>query len=335
MEFTYFIGCDVSKNELDFAVMRGKEFLFHKEIANEPSAVKTFINELKKLPAFDLAKALFCMEHTGIYNNHLLVYLHKNKANCCLEAATHIKNSLGNIRGKNDKVDAMRIAEYAYKNREELRLWQPKREVIQKLAYWAATRTRLIDVQKQLKIPLKECSGFINKSAINQTLAICQRTLNSIEADLKKVNDAIDELIASDTELKRLFGIITSINGVGTVTATQILITTNEFKDIKDPKKFACYAGVAPFTKESGLFKGKARVSHMANKKVKTLLHMSALVAIAHNPDMKTYYERKVNEEKKNKMLVINAVRNKLILHIFACVNQNRKYEKNYTRLVA
>ena len=50
---------------------------------------------------------------------------------------------------------------------------------------------------------------------------------------------------------------------------------------------------------------------------------------------MKVYYERKVNEEKKNKMLVINAVRNKLIVHIFACVNQNRKYEKNYTRLVA
>lgn len=335
MEFTYFIGCDVSKNELDFSVMQGKLFLYHKEIVNEPSAIKGFINELKKLPEFDLATAVFCMEHTGIYNNHLLVYLHKKKANCCLEAATHIKNSLGNIRGKNDKVDAIRIAEYAYKNREELRLWQPKREVIQKLAYLAATRTRLLVAQKQLKTPLKEGKGFVSKSVANQAEKICQRTLNSIEADLKKVNDAIDELITCDEELKRLFGIITSVNGVGTVTATQILITTNEFKDIKDPKKFACYAGVAPFTKESGLFKGKARVSHMANKTVKTLLHLSALSAITYNSDLKAYYDRKVNEEKKNKMLAINAVRNKLILHIFACVNQNRKYEKNYTRLVA
>jgi transposase len=335
MEFTYFIGCDVSKNELDFAVMQGKQLLFHKEIANEPSAIQAFVQELKKLNGFELAKAVFCMEHTGIYNNHLLLYLHKSKANVCLEAATQIKNSLGNIRGKNDKIDAIRIAEYAYKNREELRLWQPKREVIQNLSYLAATRTRLLGVQKQLKAPLKEGNDFVSKSTVNQMGKICQRTLNSIEADLKKVNDAIDTLIASDEELKRLFSIITSVNGIGVVTATQIVITTNEFKDIKDPKKFACYAGVAPFTKESGLFKGKARVSHMANKKVKTLLHMSALTAISYNPDMKKYYERKVNEEKKNKMLVINAVRNKLILHVFACVNQNRKYEKNYTRLVA
>lgn len=335
MEFTYFIGCDVSKNELDFAVMCGKKFLFHKEIFNEPTAITVFFNDLKKLPDFDLNLAVFCMEHTGIYTNHLLTYLHKKKANCCLEAATHIKNSMGNIRGKDDKVDAMRIAEYAYKNREELRMWHPKREVIQKLASLSSTRRRLLEAQTLLKTPLKESNDFVSKSILNQSRKVCQCTLTSIQADLKKIESAIKEVIDTDEELRRLFGIITSVNGVGPVTATQILITTNEFKDIKDPKKFACYAGVAPFTKESGLFKGKAKVSHMANKKVKTLLHMSALTAIVFNPDMKAYYERKVNEEKKNKMLVINAVRNKLILHIFACVSQNRKYEKNYMRTVA
>ena len=193
----------------------------------------------------------------------------------------------------------------------------------------------MLQAQKLLKIPLKESKALVSKSIVSQGQKICQRTLNSIAADLKKVDNAINELIASDEELRRLFGIITSVTGVGTVTATQIIITTNEFKDINDPKKFACYAGVAPFTRESGVFKGKARISHMANKKVKTLLHLSALVSINYNPDLKAYYERKVNEENKNKMLVINAVRNKLILHIFACVNQNRKYEKTYIRKVA
>ena len=128
---------------------------------------------------------------------------------------------------------------------------------------------------------------------------------------------------------------MTSVTGIGSVTATQIIITTNEFKDIRNPKQFACYSGVAPFPKESGMFKGKARVSPMANKKVKKLLHLSALVAITYNKDLKAYYERKVTEEKKNKMSIINAVRNKLILRIFACVAQNKKYEENYTRLVA
>jgi len=224
MEITYFIGIDVSKNELDFAVMRGKQLLFHKEILNDPKAIHTFFSDLKKLPNFDLNIAVFCMEHTGIYTNHLLMYLNKKKAKCCLEAATHIKNSLGNIRGKGDKVDAIRIAEYAYKNREELRLWHPKREVIQKLASLSSTRSRLLDAQKQLKIPLKESNGFVSKVIASQSQKICQRTLNSIQADLKKVENAIKELIDTDNELRRLFGIMTSVNGVGTVTATQILI---------------------------------------------------------------------------------------------------------------
>ena len=335
MELNYFIGCDVSKNELDFSIQLGKEFVFHQEIKNEPQAIKTFVNELVKLPEFHLSTALFCMEHTGIYNNHLLVYLHKKKANICLEAATQIKNSLGNVRGKNDKVDSMRIAEYAYKNREEIKLWQPKREVLQHLSQLASTRTRLISARKMLKTAIKENNGFIKKNIATQQEKFCTRTLNSITADLDKVENQMQQIIEMDEELKRLFGLITSVDGIGKVTATQIIITTNEFKDIDDPKKFACYAGVAPFTKESGLFKGKARVSHMANKSVKTLLHMSAISAISCNEDLKVYYERKVIEEKKNKMLVINAVRNKLILRIFACVKQNRKYEKNYTKLVA
>jgi hypothetical protein len=62
---------------------------------------------------------------------------------------------------------------------------------------------------------------------------------------------------------------------------------------------------------------------------------MAALVAIQYNEELKLYYERKVTIEKKNKMCVINAIRNKLVHRIFSCVNQNRKYEKNYVRSVA
>ena len=142
---------------------------------------------------------------------------------------------------------------------------------------------------------------------------------------MEKVNKQIDKTIQEDTYLSQLFEIITSVQSVGVQTAAQIIIKTNEFKNINDPKKFACYSGVAPFSKESRLFKGKAKVSHMANKKMKTLLHMCALVAIGYNTDLKAYYQRKT-EEGKNKMSVINAVRNKLVHRIFTCVNENRKY---------
>jgi len=335
MEFEFFIGIDVSKNELDFSIQQGKCFLFHREIANKPAEINLLIKEIGILPGFSLNKAVFCMEHTGIYSNHLLGCLHKKKGNICLEAATHIKKSLGNIRGKNDKIDSVRIAEYAYKNREELRLWAPKRDVVQQLAYLASTRSRLIKIQKILATPLNEYGEFVSKKMTKQNSGICQRTINSTQADMDKVEKAIAALIAADPELKRLFELTTSVCGVGKVVATQILVTTNEFKDINSPKQFACFAGVAPFTSESGMFKGKGRVSHMANKKMKTLLHLAALVAIQHSPDLKLYYERMVNDGRKNKMSVLNAVRNKLILRVFACVNQNRMYEKNYCKSVA
>jgi|SRR6185312_3240041 len=335
MEFSYFIGIDVSKKELDFAIMRGKTLLFHQQIINTQEAIACLIKELVKLPGFTISGTLFCMEHTGIYTNHLLAILHKKKANIWLEAAIQIKNSSGKLRGKNDKVDSIRIADYAYTQRDKVRLWSPKREIIQQLAHLASVRTRLIEARKMLKTPLDEQQEFGVKRTFAVAVSVCSHSLKAIEADLEKANQAIDCIIASDPELKHLFGLVTSVSGVGKTTATQILITTNEFKDIRDPKQYACYAGVAPFTEESGKIKKKARVSAMANKKVKTLLHMSALIAIQHNQDIKVYYNRKVNEEKKNKMSVINAVRNKLILRIFACVNHNSPYQNNYQKLLA
>lgn len=335
MEFDFFIGIDVSKNELDFAVMKGRQLLSHHEVANQPGVIKGFLKELGKQAGFAVGKAVFCMGHTGIYNNHLLSCLYKKKANICLEAASQIRSSLGNIRGKNDKIDAIRIAGYAYTKRETLRLWAPKRAILQQLAHLSAIRSRLVEAKKMLQTPLKETAAFLDKSTAKNNNSVCRQTLKAIGAGLKKTDKAIDGLIGADPELKRLFGLATSVSGIGKVTATQVLITTNEFKDIKNPKQYACYAGVVPFTKESGLFKGKARVSHMANKKVKTLLHLSAIVAIQHSPDLKQYYQRMVDQEKKNKMSVINAVRNKLVLRIFACVNQNRVYENNYQKAVA
>jgi len=269
MEFEFFIGIDVSKNELDFSVQRGKCFLFHQEIKNEPEAIKALLKELIKLEGFFLSKAIFCMEHTGIYSNHLLSCLYQKKANICLESAAQIKKSLGTLRGKNDKVDSMRIAAYAYKNRDELRLWAPRREEVQQLAHLSSTRSRLIKAKKMLKTPLKEYGSFIKKKASKQNIAVCNKALNGIEASLEHVEKMIMSVINADPELKRLFALVTSVVGIGKVTALQLMVTTNEFKDIKSAKSYACYAGLVPYVEESGIFKGKGRVSHIANKKVK------------------------------------------------------------------
>jgi len=331
-KYTYFIGIDISKNELDFAVMQGDKFLFHREIKNDLNDIYVLIQEIKHLPKFTMTKAIFCMENTGIYGNHLVNALKKYKANVVIEHPAQIKGSLGNIRGKNDKADAIRIAEYAYRSKHKLRLFVAKRPILKQLAELNALKNRLSILLLSLKKPLKEQSSFVSKGIVKQNVKLCKRSTDAIENDLMAIEQRIQEIIQSDEALNRLMKIITSVSGIGPVTALQIILCTNEFKDIKDPKKFACYSGVAPFLKSSGIVTGKSKVSHLANKKMKTLLHLCARNARRCVPELKSYFERKTSVEGKNKMLVFNAIRYKLILRVFACVNQGRLYQSTYQR---
>ena len=334
MNYVYFIGIDISKHTLDTAVFKESKLLFHVQVDNGREDLKSLLKRLKSLPDFSIQKAVFCMEHTGIYNQHVLNFLQEQQANVCLESAVHIKYSSGLQRGKNDKVDAIRIGAYAYEKRDKLKLWKPQREVVQQLSHLAGLRNRLIVVKNQLTVPVNEVKPF-NKKAAVQMQKLSSASVRALEKDLEQTDKAMQKVIASDPELKRLFAIVTSVDGIGKVTAVQMIITTGEFTTITEPSRFACYAGVAPFAYTSGIaLKGKMRVSHRANKTMKMLLHLCAVSAVHCDSDMKQYYERKL-EASKHKMSVLNAVRNKLIWRVFACVRDNRLYQKKYDRVLA
>jgi len=330
MHFTFFIGVDVSKATLDFAVVRANQILFHQQVSNDKKGISQFLKELRKQTNASLTHCLFCLEYTGIYNNPLLKSLHAAEAHIWVEQAAHIQESMGLLRGKTDLVDAKRIALFAYKNREDARLWTPPRAVIAQLDQLTAQRARLVKVIKLLQTPLTDSKGFLEKADRKANQQACAASLRALKADLKAVDKAITELAQQDPELKRLFERVTSVVGISQITAAEIILTTNEFRTITNPKKFACYAGVVPFERSSGQRKGRAQVSHMANKKVKSLLHLGAMSAIQHCPQLKEYYQRKVAEG-KNKMLVLNNVRNKIVHRVFACVRQDRNYDENYS----
>lgn len=126
-----------------------------------------------------------------------------------------------------------------------------------------------------------------------------------------------------------------SVPGIGPVIATELLITTNEMQTISDPKKLACHAGVAPFEYRSGTsIRGKTKVSHQARKRLKALIHLGAMSAIQVKGELQDYYRRKTGEG-KHAMLVLNAVRNKLIHRVCAVVRRGKKYNKKYTPTLA
>jgi transposase len=329
--YRYFVGIDVSKDELDFALIESNKALLHLEVSNDNKGINQFIKQVKSQHKdFSIDSTLFCLEHTGIYNNPVLAYLHRKHADICLEPASQIKLSMGVSREKNDKVDARKIGLYAYKNREDVRLWTPKREVIVKLDRLTALRERVVKVIKLLQTPLSDAQGLVDKKLLKSEQSLCQSSIDAAKKDLEAVNKQIQTLIDADAQLKELFDIVDSVKGIGQVIATEVLITTNEFKDICDSKKYACYAGFAPFEHSSGKYKGKPKVSNKANKKVKALFHNAAMSAIQHCKEIKDYYNRKIAEG-KNKMLVINNICNKLVHRIFACISRREKYKEIYT----
>lgn len=335
MDIRYYIGIDVSKATLDWAVFDGQAIVLQTQSPNSETGIKAALKLLKALPTFTPQTSVSCCQHTGIYNALILSQLTAACFPIWLESSLQIKQAGGLQRGKSDQIDAQRIAEYAFRFRDRLRLWQPPRQLLQDLTSLSALRQRLLLVRSQLQQPIDEQAGFSDPKRQKQLVKNCQASLKAINADLDKVDQQISQLIEADDQLKELFALITSIPGVGMATATEVILATDEFKAITDPKKLACHAGVAPFEYRSGTsVRGKTRVSQHARKRLKSLFHLAAMSAIRVKGELQDYYRRKVAEG-KNKMLVLNAVRNKLIHRIYAVVGRGEKYDKFYPLSIA
>jgi transposase len=335
MKPLYFLGVDIGKKTFHAAITMDGENYYDLQVDNTSTAIKKYFRELKLKFGLTIEQLIVCMEHTGIYCYPLLDYLTQENIKVYVEPALRIKQSQGMQRGKDDKVDSKRIARYIFKNHDALKSWKPKREVVQKLRALLVVRDRLVRAKNQFEVPINESGEFIEKSIRTLAIQNCKTTIAAINKDIKKVEAEISKIIKQDTQLHTQIKLATSVVGIGPIIAANMVVTTNEFKDITNHKKFACYSGVAPFPNSSGTsLRGKNKVSHLANKKMKTLLHLGARSAVQSSPELKAYLERK-QAEGKEYFSIINAVCNKLISRVFVCVKNNRLYEKNYKNALA
>ena len=184
----------------------------------------------------------------------------------------------------------------------------------------------MVQTQKKLQSPIDEFKAAGEMKMAKLIAKSIGKSLKAIDADIKNIELQITSLMKQDESLSHLFKLVTSVIGIGFVTATNLIIHTNEFTIMNNSRKLACYRGVAPFPHQSGTsIRGKTRVSHMANKKLKTNLHMAALTAIKFDVELKEYYERKVAEG-KHKLSVLNAVKSKLLARVVSVVNNDQEY---------
>lgn len=320
----WILGIDVSKQSIDACLIRTSDGqLFESKFHNNLSGFRHLKRWCKDLHCECDSCTLCCLEHTGMYTRLLVHYLLGREVHVWLESSLQIKRSQGLTRGKSDKIDAQRIARYANLYQDKAKIMQVGILTLEKLKDLQANRMKAL---QSLRTSVQELKPF--DPAIGKVLDQTNReAIRGLEKSLDKVDEQILAFISEDQELKQKYDLMLSVKGVGKVLAAMLLVYTHGFNRLTDSRKLACYSGVAPFVYASGTsIRGKTGVSKFANNDLKRVLHMAAVSSVQHNSELHQYYKRKV-EEGKNRMSVINAVRNKLLHRIVAVVNRGTPYE--------
>jgi len=325
-KFLNFIGIDISKLTYDVAIIDEYQNIQSYVFENTQKGIKSFLQLLKNNKLL-LSESLICMEHTGVYGKLIISKLVEKQANICVEMSLKIIRSSGVQRGKNDKIDAIKIAQYAKKYISEIELYVPVPEVLDKIRTLISIREHLVKSKMRISQYPNELKDFSPELAKLAQKNI-KKTIKTFNSEIKRIEQEVKTLILADDKLNKIITLATSVTGIGLFTALDLTIHTNFFTRCKNPKQLACYCGVVPFEHTSGSsIRKKPKVHHMANKKLKKQLYLCALSALNYDPEIKAYYNRKVNEGKP-KMLVINNIKNKLIQRVCAVIRKQQPYVK-------
>jgi len=319
------LGVDVSKNTLDIFCA---EIAEHIRIQNGTEGFLQFQKWCRHFK-IDLQKSFIVLEYTGGYEYKLLQFCQSQHILYTRIPGLAIKNSLGITRGKNDKVDASRIAQYGEEKHKSLKADEPLNPAIVSLKELLHFRKRLVRENAGYQSTVKErrhMYGEIKKDVIIKMLEQKQKENKKIIATLEV---EMMKIVASDVKIQTNYQLITSIKGIGKVNGLMTIAYTENFTSFITPRSYAVYVGVVPFDHSSGTsIRGRKTVSHLANKELKQELNQAAKSAMAWDKEIKNYSANKLKT--KCYKIVLNNIKFKLILRMFAVVKKGEMYVENY-----
>lgn len=332
MKKKHFIGVDISKKTIDVAV-------YKKESVKNSTLCEKFLNSLEgfkemkkwlRKHAVSLTDSLFCMEATGHYTYEFCLFLEQHKVAYSVQSPLHLKRSFGLTHGKNDKVDAYRIAYYAYLHREDIKLSKLASHSVQTLKSLIAERKSLVVEIARCKAQLKEFDMHApHLGTIERTKALKKFLENQVETIEKEMHQTIE----ADEQLKTNYNLLLSIDGIGVVNAINTIIATHNFEMFDNARQYASYIGVAPFEHTSGTsVRGRTHVEAGA-KMLKADLTGAVRSCINHDKEIKKYYERKIVEGKAYGV-VVNAIKFKLLLRMFAVIKRQSPFVRKPAYLI-
>ena len=288
-----YLGIDVSKLHLDTHHL-GRPH----QVPNTEKAIRSW---LKSLPA---PVTLVC-EASGGYEARLIALAHALGRPIVLVNARQVRDfaKARNRLAKTDQIDAALIADFAQTfHPKTLALPDPRQQELSALVKHRAHLLTQITQNNNLTQTVTDPKLL---RLIARTVAFLQKQVTQLEALMKSKTAQCPDLLAKVDRLQQ-------VQGVGLLTATALVALMPELGSLSDTQA-AALAGVAPFNRDSGQFRGRRHLSG-GRSQVRSVLYMAALVASRHNPILKPLYLRLVAAGKAKKLALTVLMRKLIIL---------------------
>lgn len=327
-----YVGIDISKEKCNLCYRRGLEIVREEECLNEIKALKKAIKAaLKAVEAME-GEVLICAEYTGRYIYPLTVTCQELDLFLWLDDPTRIKNSMGLTRGKNDAIDAARIAEYAFRYSDKAVRYSIPDAALVSMKNLLSDREFLLIDKKRYQAQLSDQKRYMDPIDFKHKSTRWKKVIRSIEEQIASIDAEIDALIAADPVLSRQKELLVSIDGIGDRIAINMIAITGGFTRFQNARQFCSFAGLTPYRYDSGTsVRSKAKISKRSNQTMKALLHLSAVTVATRmkEGEYRDYYERKLKEG-KHVMCVMNVLRAKLVHRMFSVIKRDTEYTKQY-----
>ncbi|RUR14557.1 IS110 family transposase [Legionella sp. km535] len=316
MDQTEYVGVDVAKDKFDVATFINNRYK-HSVYPNDAKGHAEFAAWLTK----NSTSPWVCMEATGHYSEGIADFLLKKSIKVSVVNPYQIKNfaKASLARNKNDIIDGRVIREFC-------KCMQPRVYVTTSEAQKQLKGLmKLLDMLKGQLVQLNNQLHSLHEGMATDLLI---KWIKNLEKEVSLVEQKMTALINEEPMLNRNMRLITSIKGIGKLTAFRVLALMPDVSSFQTAKQFAAYIGITPKQHQSGKLFGKTTISRLGDSRLRKALYMAALVAKRHNKGLSAFVTRLQNNGKTPKTIVC-AVMRKLAHIIFGVLKSKLPFNEN------
>ena len=328
-KITYYVGLDIAANDFVASIYQAPEIpvIAKESISNNPDGYSALISWLKEHHV-GRSNSVICMEATGVYSEGIAHYLAAKDFKVSVEPPLKVKRAFDPIGHKTDPVDSRQIAEYAYRFKDELRFWQPKDEIVEKIRQLLVVREQFTKQKVTIKNAMHAYS--LHRIQVKLIKQAHNETLEQLEKQITRIDKELSGFMRQNPLVSQNKDTLNSAPGIGMLLSANLIALTNNFEQIDDYKTLASYIGIVPYKHQSGSsIHKRPRIRYFGPQRTRKLLRLAAQSVATHDKGFRQYYLRK-QAEGKAKALVLNNIANKLIKVACAMIRENKNYIKEH-----